>query len=79
MLYMLISTVRVTKITVCDMLYSNPDTVCAVIKNIMIEKYSNRIPIPKIEPTDISKDSIRFNSREIRNRWFFEKILTDKG
>lgn len=79
MLYMLISTIRVTKITVCDMLYSNPDTVCAVIKNIMIEKYSNRIPIPKIEPTDISKDSIRFISREIRNRWFFEKILTDKG
>jgi hypothetical protein len=61
------------------MLYSNPDTVCEVINNIMIEKYSNRIPIPKIEPLDISKDSIRFISREIRNRWFFEKILTDKG
>ncbi len=78
LLYSLANSIPIDSITVCDSLYNNKEAVCSVMNNIMNSKYKDE-NIPEILPVDLMEYAVKYISREIRERWFWEKILTDKA
>ena len=75
-LFTLLHTVHITDITVCGNLYSSSGAVCSMLKK-ELSRYCERYSIlsPEITAPDLLENSVRFISREIRDRWFSEEIL----
>ena len=78
-LCVLLKSLKITRITVCDSLYNNANAVCSVISNTLNKNRGDSMPNINIVPADISENTVKYISREIRYRWFCEKILTDKA
>ena len=79
-LFNIMNSISIDAIPVCDLLYNNAKAVSSVMKSILYHKFEfERIPISEIVPYELSENSVKFISREIRDRWFCEKILADKA
>ena len=77
-IFTLMNTVKVTKITVSGNLYTRMDAVESVLKkNLFFITDRHSIIPPKIESIPLRTIAVKNIAREIRNRWFITHILEE--